>query len=120
MRVEEIIAPVEKELAEFEQFFSSTMKSDVPLLDKVTHYLVKRKGKQIRPLFVFLSCKMFSETNAKSFDAAALVELLHTATLVHDDVVDDANERRGYFSINALWKNKIAVLVGDYMLSRIL
>jgi len=96
------------------------MKSDVPLLDKVTHYLVKRKGKQIRPLFVFLSCKMFSETNAKSFDAAALVELLHTATLVHDDVVDDANERRGYFSVNALWKNKIAVLVGDYMLSRIL
>jgi len=120
MRVEEIIAPVEKELAEFEQFFSSTMKSDVPLLDKVTHYLVKRKGKQIRPLFVFLSCKMFSETNGKSFDAAALVELLHTATLVHDDVVDDANERRGYFSVNALWKNKIAVLVGDYMLSRIL
>ncbi|MEY3049462.1 MAG: hypothetical protein RL365_1500 [Bacteroidota bacterium] len=120
MRVEEIIAPVEKELAEFEQFFSSTMKSDVPLLDKVTHYLVKRKGKQIRPLFVFLSCKMFSETNSKSFDAAALVELLHTATLVHDDVVDDANERRGYFSVNALWKNKIAVLVGDYMLSRIL
>ena len=120
MRVEEIIAPVEKELAEFEQFFSSTMKSDVPLLDKVTHYLVKRKGKQIRPLFVFLSCKMFSETNAKSFDAAALVGLLHTATLVHDDVVDDANERRGYFSVNALWKNKIAVLVGDYMLSRIL
>ncbi len=120
MQVEEIIAPVEKELSEFEHFFSSTMKSDVPLLDKVTHYLVKRKGKQIRPLFVFLSCKMFSETNAKSFDAAALVELLHTATLVHDDVVDDANERRGYFSVNALWKNKIAVLVGDYMLSRIL
>jgi octaprenyl-diphosphate synthase len=120
MRVEEIIAPVEQELAEFEKFFASTMKSDVPLLDKVTHYLVKRKGKQIRPLFVFLSCKMFSDTNAKAFDAAALVELLHTATLVHDDVVDDANERRGYFSVNALWKNKIAVLVGDYMLSRIL
>lgn len=120
MRVEEIIAPVEKELEEFEHFFSSTMKSDVPLLDKVTHYLVKRKGKQIRPLFVFLSCKMFGDTNAKTFDAAALVELLHTATLVHDDVVDDANERRGYFSVNALWKNKIAVLVGDYMLSRIL
>ena len=120
MRVEEIIAPVEQELAEFEKFFASTMKSDVPLLDKVTHYLVKRKGKQIRPLFVFLSCKMFSDTNAKAFDAAALIELLHTATLVHDDVVDDANERRGYFSVNALWKNKIAVLVGDYMLSRIL
>ena len=120
MRVEEIIAPVEQELAEFEKFFASTMKSDVPLLDKVTHYLVKRKGKQIRPLFVFLSCKMFSDTNVKALDAAALIELLHTATLVHDDVVDDANERRGYFSVNALWKNKIAVLVGDYMLSRIL
>lgn len=120
MRVEEIIAPVEKDLLAFEQFFEDSMKSDVALLDKVTHYLVKRKGKQIRPLFVFLSCKIFAEINAKAFDAAALVELLHTATLVHDDVVDDANERRGYFSVNALWKNKIAVLVGDYMLSRIL
>jgi len=120
MRVEEILAPVEKELKEFDQFFEAAMKSDVPLLDKVTHYLVKRKGKQIRPMFVFLSCKLFSDINAKTFDAAALVELLHTATLVHDDVVDDANERRGYFSVNALWKNKIAVLVGDYMLSRIL
>ena len=120
MRVDEILAPVEKELKEFDQFFEAAMKSEVPLLDKVTHYLVKRKGKQIRPMFVFLSCKLFSDINAKTFDAAALVELLHTATLVHDDVVDDANERRGYFSVNALWKNKIAVLVGDYMLSRIL
>jgi octaprenyl-diphosphate synthase len=90
------------------------------LLDKITNYVVKRKGKQMRPMFVFLSAKMLGELNEKTFDAAVLVELLHTATLVHDDVVDDANERRGYFSINALWKNKIAVLVGDYMLSRIL
>jgi len=96
------------------------MQSKVPLLDKITNYVVKRKGKQMRPMFVFLSAKMLGELNEKTFDAAVLVELLHTATLVHDDVVDDANERRGYFSINALWKNKIAVLVGDYMLSRIL
>ena len=120
MKVDEIVYPVEKELEYFEGYFSSVMKSEVPLLDKVTHYLVKRKGKQIRPLFVLLCAKMFGETNAKCYDAATLVELLHTATLVHDDVVDDANERRGYFSVNALWKNKIAVLVGDYMLSRIL
>lgn len=120
MGVDEIIAPVKKELSDFDGYFTEAMKSDVPLLDKVTHYLVKRKGKQIRPLFVFLCTKLFSEVNAKSYDAASLVELLHTATLVHDDVVDDANERRGYFSVNALWKNKIAVLVGDFMLSRIL
>jgi octaprenyl-diphosphate synthase len=96
------------------------MISNVPLLDKVTQYIVKRKGKQMRPMFVFLTAKMLGDVNVKSYDAAALVELLHTATLVHDDVVDDANERRGFFSVNALWKNKIAVLVGDYMLSRIL
>jgi octaprenyl-diphosphate synthase len=90
------------------------------MLDKVTHYIIKRKGKQVRPLFVFLTAKMLGEVTQKTYDAATLVELLHTATLVHDDVVDDANERRGYFSINALWKNKIAVLVGDYMLSKIL
>ena len=96
------------------------MRSEVGLLDKVTHFIVKRKGKQMRPMFVFLSAKMLGTINETTFDAASLVELLHTATLVHDDVVDDANERRGFFSINALWKNKIAVLVGDYMLSRIL
>ena len=96
------------------------MRSKVPLLDKVTQYIVKRKGKQMRPMFVFLTAKMLGEIGEKTYDAASLVELLHTATLVHDDVVDDANERRGYFSVNALWKNKIAVLVGDYMLSRIL
>jgi octaprenyl-diphosphate synthase len=96
------------------------MKSDVALLDKVTQYIVKRKGKQMRPMFVFLTAKMLGEINQVTYDATTLVELLHTATLVHDDVVDDANERRGFFSVNALWKNKIAVLVGDYMLSRIL
>lgn len=94
------------------------MKSQVPLLDKITYYIVQRKGKQLRPIFVFLSAKMCSEVTDKTYNAAALIELLHTATLVHDDVVDDAQRRRGFFSINALWKNKIAVLVGDYLLSR--
>jgi octaprenyl-diphosphate synthase len=96
------------------------MKSEVPMLDKVTHYVIRRKGKQMRPMFIFLTAKMLGDVNDKTYDAATLVELLHTATLVHDDVVDDANERRGFFSINALWKNKIAVLVGDYMLSKVL
>jgi octaprenyl-diphosphate synthase len=114
------MAPIESELSQFEEHFKNTMRSDVPLLDKVTQYIVKRKGKQMRPMFVFLTAKMLGESNVTTFDAASLVELLHTATLVHDDVVDDANERRGFFSVNALWKNKIAVLVGDYMLSRIL
>ncbi len=118
--VKDIMAPIESELSQFEEHFKNTMRSDVPLLDKVTQYIVKRKGKQMRPMFVFLTAKMLGESNVTTFDAASLVELLHTATLVHDDVVDDANERRGFFSVNALWKNKIAVLVGDYMLSRIL
>ena len=118
--VDQIISPIKNEMTLFEKHFKETMHSKVPLLDKITNYVVKRKGKQMRPMFVFLSAKMLGELNEKTFDAAVLVELLHTATLVHDDVVDDANERRGYFSINALWKNKIAVLVGDYMLSRIL
>jgi octaprenyl-diphosphate synthase len=119
-KVKDIMAPIEIELTQFEEHFKNTMRSDVPLLDKVTQYIVKRKGKQMRPMFVFLTAKMLGESNVTTFDAASLVELLHTATLVHDDVVDDANERRGFFSVNALWKNKIAVLVGDYMLSRIL
>ncbi|MBU3660459.1 MAG: polyprenyl synthetase family protein [Flavobacteriales bacterium] len=119
-KVKDIMAPIEMELTQFEEHFKNTMRSDVPLLDKVTQYIVKRKGKQMRPMFVFLTAKMLGESNVTTFDAASLVELLHTATLVHDDVVDDANERRGFFSVNALWKNKIAVLVGDYMLSRIL
>ncbi len=116
--VQEIKAPVQEELNTFEAHFRESMKSEVPLLNKITHYIVKRKGKQMRPMFVFLSGKVFGEVKDGAYTAASLIELLHTATLVHDDVVDDANERRGYFSLNALWKNKIAVLVGDYLLSR--
>ncbi len=118
--VEDIKDPIVAELNEFEGRFRENMKSKVPLLDKITHYIIKRKGKQMRPMFVFLSAKMLGEINDDTYNSASLVELLHTATLVHDDVVDDANERRGFFSINALWKNKIAVLVGDYLLSRVL
>lgn len=118
--VDDIKAPIDRELDEFEDRFRESMRSKVPLLDKITHYIIKRKGKQMRPMFVFLSAKMLGEVNDDTYNSASLVELLHTATLVHDDVVDDANERRGFFSINALWKNKIAVLVGDYLLSRVL
>lgn len=120
MTVKEIMAPVQDEMNEFEVRFRANMKSNAPLLDKVTHYIIRRKGKQMRPLFIFLTAKMLGEVNDKTYTAGTLVELLHTATLVHDDVVDDANERRGFFSVNALWKNKIAVLVGDYMLSKVL
>lgn len=120
MTVKEIMAPIEEEMQEFEHRFQQNMKSKVPLLDKITHFIVRRKGKQMRPMFLFLTAKMLGEINDKTYQAASLVELLHTATLVHDDVVDDANERRGFFSVNALWKNKIAVLVGDYMLSKVL
>lgn len=102
----------------FEEKFKDAMKSSVPLLDKITTYIVKRKGKQIRPMFVFLSAQTAGEINDSTHRAAALIELLHTATLVHDDVVDDSNERRGFFSVNALWKNKIAVLIGDFLLSK--
>jgi octaprenyl-diphosphate synthase len=118
--VDEIMQPIQSEMTEFEVRFRQSMKSKVPLLDKITHYIIRRKGKQMRPMFIFLTAKMLGAMNDRSYDAASLVELLHTATLVHDDVVDDANERRGFFSVNALWKNKIAVLVGDYMLSRVL
>ena len=118
MRVNEIKEPIAKEMAEFELKFKSSMKSTVPLLDKITQYIIKRKGKQMRPMFVFLSAKVCGEMNESTYRAAALIELLHTATLVHDDVVDDSNERRGFFSVNALWKNKIAVLVGDFLLSK--
>jgi octaprenyl-diphosphate synthase len=120
MTPDEIIAPVAPSMEAFNRLFSESLRSEVPLLDKVTHYVVKKRGKQVRPLFVFLSCQLFMPVNQKALDAALLTELLHNATIVHDDVVDDANERRGYFSVNALWKNKIAVLVGDYMLSKIL
>jgi len=110
--------PVEMEMAQFEKRFRASMSSKVPLLDRITHYIVKRKGKQMRPLFVFLSAKMHGDITDSSYRAASLIELLHTATLVHDDVVDESYMRRGFFSLNALWKNKIAVLVGDYLLSR--
>lgn len=102
----------------FEDKFRDSMRSSVPMLDKITHYIVKRKGKQMRPMFVFLTAKALGGINESTHRGAALIELLHTATLVHDDVVDESYERRGFFSINALWKNKIAVLVGDYLLSR--
>ncbi|MGN6508498.1 MAG: polyprenyl synthetase family protein [Chitinophaga sp.] len=117
--MEEIKLLIGKELQDFEGKFADAVKSHVPLLDRIMHYIVKRKGKQIRPMFVLLSARLFSGSiNENTYRAAALVELLHTATLVHDDVVDDSLERRGFFSINALWKNKIAVLVGDYLLSK--
>jgi octaprenyl-diphosphate synthase len=114
----EIKKPIADDLIKFEKHFRDSMKSSVPLLDKITYYIVQRKGKQVRPMFVFLCAKMCGEVSDKTYTAASLVELLHTGTLVHDDVVDDSYQRRGFFSINALWKNKIAVLVGDYLLSK--
>lgn len=107
-----------EELGIFETKFSDAVKSNTALLDRVMKYIIKRKGKQLRPMFVFLSAKLHGSVNESTYRAAALVELLHTATLVHDDVVDESLERRGFFSINAIWKNKIAVLVGDYLLSK--
>lgn len=106
------------ELKTFELKFSDAVKSNTALLDSIMKFIIKRKGKQLRPMFVFLSAKLHGEINESTYRAAALVELLHTATLVHDDVVDESFERRGFFSINAVWKNKIAVLVGDYLLSK--
>lgn len=116
--MEKALQIISAELAEFEQHFRYSVKSNVPLLDRIMRYIVKRKGKQLRPMFVFLSAKLGGDINPSTYRAASLVEILHTATLVHDDVVDDALERRSFFSINALWKNKIAVLVGDYLYSR--
>jgi len=117
MTITEIQAPVKEDIKKFEAHFKASMKTSVPLLDKITYYIVQRKGKQVRPLFVFLTAQMLGPISDKTHNAAALIELLHTATLVHDDVVDDSEMRRGFFSINALWKNKIAVLVGDFLLS---
>jgi octaprenyl-diphosphate synthase len=113
-----IQAPIAEELQHFEKAFRQSMKSRVALLDSIMTYIVKRKGKQMRPMFVLFSAKLFGEVSENTYRGASLVELLHTATLVHDDVVDDAEKRRGFFSINALWKNKVAVLVGDYLLSK--
>jgi octaprenyl-diphosphate synthase len=116
--LKEIQRPIQHNLTEFEKKFRLSMKSTVPLLDIITRYIIKRKGKQMRPMFVFLTADICGEINDSTYTAASLIELLHTATLVHDDVVDDSNIRRGFFSINALWKNKVAVLIGDYLLSR--
>jgi octaprenyl-diphosphate synthase len=118
LRLEDIKAPIAREMQEFEPRFRASMKTRVLLLDKIMSYIVKRKGKQMRPMFVFLSAGTCGSINDSTFRGASLIELLHTATLVHDDVVDEANYRRGFFSVNALWKNKVAVLVGDFLLSR--
>ena len=118
LSINEIKKPIAADIDAFEEKFKTSMRSSVPLLDRITHYIVKRKGKQIRPMFVFFSASICGGINESTHRGAALVELLHTATLVHDDVVDNSYQRRGFFSINALWKNKIAVLVGDYLLSK--
>jgi octaprenyl-diphosphate synthase len=116
--LESIKAPVAREMEEFEQKFRASMKTRILLLDKIMSYIVKRKGKQMRPLFVFLSAGATGKINESTYRGASLIELVHTASLVHDDVVDNSNYRRGFFSVNALWKNKIAVLVGDFLLTR--
>ena len=117
--VDKIKAPIKGEMEKFEPFFRSSMQTKVPLLNVIMNYILRRKGKQMRPMLVFLSSKMLNkEVKDATYTAAALIELLHTATLIHDDVVDEAYERRGFFSINALWKSKISILVGDYLLSK--
>jgi len=118
--VEQIKQPIISEIELFEEKFKGAMLSKVPLLNRITYYIVRRKGKQMRPMFVFLVAKMVSDGgfDERTFRGASVVELIHTATLVHDDVVDESNRRRGFFSLNAIWKNKIAVLVGDFLLSK--
>ncbi len=116
--IDQLKRPIGEEMELFEGMFSKAMSSKVALLNRITHYIVNRKGKQMRPMFVFLTAKLLGKTNERTFRAASVIELIHTATLVHDDVVDGSDKRRGFFSINALWKNKIAVLVGDYLLSK--
>lgn len=116
--LDQIKAPIAAQLDTFEQRFRDTLRSPVPLMDRITYYIVRRKGKQMRPMFTFLSAEACGGITDDTYTAASLIELVHTASLVHDDVVDESYERRGFFSINALWKNKIAVLVGDYFLSR--
>lgn len=118
--VERIKEPIYQEMELFEEKFTQSMSSKVALLNRITHFIVNRKGKQMRPMFVFLVAKLLGEgkVNERTYRGASVIELIHTATLVHDDVVDDSNKRRGFFSINALWKNKIAVLVGDFLLSK--
>lgn len=119
-KVYEIREPISKEMEVFEEKFSKLMLSKVPLLNRITHYIIKRKGKQMRPMLIFLCSKLLSNGKVKDkvYRGASVIELIHTATLIHDDVVDESNKRRGFFSINAIWKNKIAVLVGDFLLSK--
>ncbi|NQU87762.1 MAG: polyprenyl synthetase family protein [Mariniphaga sp.] len=116
--IDKIRSPINKELKDFEPYFKNSLKSDVPLLGTILNYIYRTKGKQLRPMFVFLSARLHGEINENSQLAACSVELLHTATLVHDDVVDESYERRGFFSVKALWRNKLAVLVGDYILAK--
>ncbi len=118
IKLEDIRKPVGPEMKEFNRRFKEAVSSQVPLLNMVTRYVLRRKGKQMRPLFVFLSSKMIGKITDSTYTAASLIELMHTATLVHDDVVDDSNERRGVFSVKAIWKSKVAVLLGDYLLAR--
>lgn len=120
IKIKDIQAPIEKELKEFEQKFRQSMNTDVMLLNQIMKYIIHRKGKQIRPMFVFLTAGTVGQISDSTYRGASLIELVHTASLVHDDVVDDSNYRRGFFSINALWKNKIAVLVGDFLLTKAL
>jgi octaprenyl-diphosphate synthase len=117
-KLDTISSPIRDELKLFAELFGKSMKSDIPLLNIITNYILKRKGKQIRPLLVFLTAKLNGSISDSTYSAASLVELLHTATLIHDDVVDESYERRGFLSVNAIWKSKIAVLLGDYLLSR--
>ena len=117
-QINQIKAPIKEEMKQFEGYFKRSMESKVPFLNLILNYILRRKGKQMRPMFVFLTSKLLGEPNKSSFTAASLIELLHTATLIHDDVVDESYKRRGYFSINALWKSKVSILIGDYLLSR--
>jgi octaprenyl-diphosphate synthase len=116
--IDKIVSPIKQEMKEFEPFFRARLKTEIPLLDIITNYILRRKGKQMRPMLVFLSAKLNGKVTEGTYVAASLIEILHTATLIHDDVVDETYQRRGFFSINALWKSKIAVLVGDYFLSK--
>lgn len=118
IKLEDIREPVSREMKEFESRFKSEVSSNIPLLNMVTRFVLRKKGKQMRPLFVFLSSGLVGKITESTYTAASLVELMHTATLVHDDVVDESNERRGTFSVNAIWKSKVAVLFGDYLLAR--
>ncbi|HBX66874.1 MAG TPA: polyprenyl synthetase, partial [Balneolaceae bacterium] len=116
--LKKITSPVSENLTEFRSFFKNTIQSDVFLLDQIINYLLRQKGKELRPTLVFMSANLFGDINQRSYIAATMIELLHTATLIHDDVVDEADSRRGFVSINKIWKNKAGVLLGDYLLSK--